>query len=352
MDRVVEHVGVDQTITGSTVNHREMDLSDEDVLEMYRLIVLTRRLDERSEQVQRQGKSPFYISCRGQEATQVGAAYAMEPGKDWFFPYYRDFGVLLTIGVTPRELMLALFAKRDDPASGGRQMPAHFAYRRLNVFTQSSPVSTQIPHAAGAAYASRLRGEDAVTYVSFGEGGSSKGDFHEGLNFASIWKCPVVFMCENNRYAISVSQDKQMNIEDVAIRAVGYGIPGVVVDGQDALAVYKVMKEAVERARRGEGPTLIEAKTYRIVPHSSDDDDRLYRSREEVALYRNEQDPINRLRTYILENGLATEEELQTINREAVAQVDEAIDWAEEQPDPIPEEGARYVFAEANVTME
>ncbi|MGH2541346.1 MAG: thiamine pyrophosphate-dependent dehydrogenase E1 component subunit alpha [Ardenticatenaceae bacterium] len=337
---------MDEIGTGSALNHRDLGLMDEDVHEMYRLIVLTRRLDERSEQVQRQGKSPFYISCRGQEGTQVGAAYAFEPGKDWFFPYYRDFGVLITIGVTPRELMLALFAKRDDPASGARQMPAHFGHRKLNVFTHSSPVSTQIPQAAGAAYASKLRGEDAATFVSFGEGGSSKGDFHEGINFAAVWKCPVIFLCENNRYAISVGQEKQMAIQDVAIRALAYGIPGVVVDGQDALAVYKVTKAAVERARRGEGPTLIEAKTYRIVPHSSDDDDRLYRSREEVAPYRNEQDPMNRLRTYLLQNNLASEEELAQINEDALAQVDEAIDWAERQPDPLPEEGARYVFAE------
>jgi 2-oxoisovalerate dehydrogenase E1 component alpha subunit len=341
---VVERVGVDTVVAGSTLSHYELGLTSEDVLEMYRLIVLTRRLDERSEQVQRQGKAHFYISCRGHEATQVGCAYAMQPGKDWYLPYYRDFGVLLTIGVTPRELMLALFAKRDDPASGGRQMPAHFGHRKLNVFTGSSPVSTQIPQAAGVAYAHRLQGSDAVTYCSFGEGGSSKGDFHEGLNFAAIWKCPVIFVCENNRYAISVSQEKQMAIEDVAARAPGYGMPGVVVDGQDVLAVYKVMMEAVERARRGEGPTLIEAKTYRIVPHSSDDDDRLYRSRDEVELYRTQQDPVTRLKTYILHSNLASEEELVVVENAATTQVDEAIEWAERQPDPVAEEAALHVY--------
>jgi 2-oxoisovalerate dehydrogenase E1 component alpha subunit len=342
---VVERVAADTVVAGSTLDHRELGLTDEDVLEMYRLILLSRRLDERSEQIQRQGKAHFYISCRGQEATQVGCAYAMLPGKDWFLPYYRDFGVLLTVGVTPRELMLALFAKRDDPASGARQMPAHFGHRKLNVFTGSSPVSTQIPQAAGVAYASRLRGEDAVTFVSFGEGGSSKGDFHEGLNFAAIWHCPVIFVCENNRYAISVSQEKQMAIEDVATRAVGYGMPGVVVDGQDVLAVYMVMKEAVERARRGEGPTLIEAKTYRIVPHSSDDDDRLYRTREEVEPFRTLQDPINRIKTYILEHSLASQEQLDEIERGVRAEINDATEWAEQQPDPIAEEGALYVFA-------
>jgi 2-oxoisovalerate dehydrogenase E1 component alpha subunit len=342
----IERVGVDNIVRGSTLNHRDLGLSDGDVLKMYRNIVLTRRLDERSEQIQRQGKAHFYISCRGQEATQIGAATAFTPGKDWFLPYYRDFGILITIGVTPRDLMLALFAKKDDPASGARQMPAHFGYRPLNVFSGSSPVSTQIPQAAGIAYASKLQGSDAVTYVSFGEGGSSKGDFHEGLNFAAIWKTPVVFMCQNNRYAISVSQEKQMAVEDVALRAIGYGMHGVVVDGQDALAVYKVTKEAVERARRGEGPTLIESKTYRIVPHSSDDDDRLYRTREEVATFKNEQDPINRLKTYILDNRLASESDFASIEREVMATINDATEWAEKQPDPIPEDGARYVFAE------
>ena len=158
----IERVGVDNIVRGSTFNHRDLGLSDGDVLKMYRNIVMTRRLDERSEQIQRQGKAHFYISCRGQEATQIGAATAFIPGKDWFLPYYRDFGILITIGVTPRELMLGLYAKKDDPASGGRQMPAHFGYQPLNVFTASSPVSTQIPQAAGIAYASRLQGSDTV----------------------------------------------------------------------------------------------------------------------------------------------------------------------------------------------
>ncbi|MBA3531615.1 MAG: thiamine pyrophosphate-dependent dehydrogenase E1 component subunit alpha [Ardenticatenales bacterium] len=343
---IVERVGIDTRVAGSTLDHRQLGLTEDDLLKMYRCMVLARRLDERSEQIQRQGKAHFYISCRGHEATQVGCAYAMEAGKDWFLPYYRDFGVLLTIGVTPRELLLALFAKKDDPASGARQMPAHFGHRKLNVYTGSSPVSTQIPQATGVAYAHKYRGEDAVTYVSFGEGGSSKGDFHEGLNFAAIWKCPVIFVCENNGYAISVGLEKQMAVEDVASRAIGYGMPGVVVDGQDILSVYQVMKEAVERARRGEGPTLIEAKTYRIVPHSSDDDDRLYRTREEVEVYRTEQDPINRLKFYLLGNRITNEEHLQGIEREVLAQIDEAITWAEQQPDPVAEDAARYVFAE------
>lgn len=332
----------------SPIDYRKLGLSKEQVLQLYELMLTARRLDERQEVLQRQGKAHFHISCRGQEATQVGAAYALVPGKDFLHPYYRDTGVLLTVGVTPREILLGSFAKANDPASGGRQMPSHWSYRPLNIVTGSSPVATQIPQAVGIAYASKLRGDDAVTFTSFGEGGSSKGDFHEGLNFAAIWKLPVIFVCENNRYAISVRQDKQMAIEDVADRAAGYGMPGVVVDGQDVLAVYQATKEAVERARAGEGPTLIEAKTYRIVPHSSDDDDRLYRPREEVTLYRTEQDPINRLQRYIIERGLASEEELQAIATRVMRTINEATEWAERQPDPRPEDAAKHVYKTMN----
>lgn len=340
-----------EPIEGSVIDHRDLGLSQEQVLQLYELMLTARRLDERQEILQRQGKVHFHISCRGQEATQVGCAYALVPGKDFIHPYYRDTGVLLTVGVTPREILLGSFAKAADPASGGRQMPSHWGYRALNIVTGSSPVATQIPQAVGIAYASKLRGEDAVTYTSFGEGGSSKGDFHEGLNFAAIWKLPVIFVCENNRYAISVRQEKQMAIENVADRAAGYGMPGVVVDGQDVLAVYKVMKEAVERARAGDGPTLIEAKTYRIVPHSSDDDDRLYRSRDEVKIYRTAQDPLNRLRRYILDEHLAIEEDLAAIETRVMRTINEATEWAEQQPDPTPESAAEHVYGSGTVWM-
>ncbi len=341
---MTEFIAVGVETTSSVLNHVDLGLDDGDLLRMYELMLLARRLDERMEVLQRQGKAHFHISCRGHEATQVGCAYALEPGKDWLHPYYRDLGVLLTIGVTPRELMLSALAKKTDPASGGRQMPAHWGHKRLNVVTQSSPVATQIPQAAGIAYATKLRGEDAVTYVSFGEGGSSKGDFHEGLNFAAIHRLPVIFVCENNRYAISVAQDKQMAIENVADRAAGYGMPGIVVDGQDVLAVYKAMQEAVDRARRGEGPTLIEAKTYRIVPHSSDDDDRLYRSREEVEYYRTVNDPLNRLRTYLFERGLADQAMLDAVEARVMEAVNDATDWAEQQPDPDPADAMKHVY--------
>lgn len=341
---MTEFIAVGVETTSSVLNHIDLGLTDNDVLRMYELMLLARRLDERMEILQRQGKTHFHISCRGHEATQVGCAYALQPGKDWLHPYYRDLGVLLTVGVPPREIMLSSLAKKNDPASGGRQMPAHWGYKPLNIVTQSSPVATQIPQAAGIAYAIKLRGEDAVVYVSFGEGGSSKGDFHEGLNFAGIHKLPVIFVCENNRYAISVAQHKQMAIENVADRAAGYGMLGIAVDGQDVLAVYKAMKEAVDRARRGEGPTLLEAKTYRIVPHSSDDDDRLYRPREEVEYFRTVNDPLNRLRNYLFEKGIANQEMLDEIEARVMETVNDATDWAEQQPDPDPADAMKHVY--------
>ncbi len=198
----------------------------------------------------------------------------MRPGTDVWLPYYRDLGVVLTAGMTPYEVFLGVFAKADDPSSGGRQMPAHWGSRRLGIISGSSPIATQVPHAAGIACAARYRGEDTVVGCWFGDGATSEGDWHEGLNFSGIHRLPVIFVCENNQYAISVPQSKQMAVKDVASRAEGYGFPGVVVDGNDVLACYGAMKRAHERARAGEGPTLIECKTYRFMPHTSDDDDK------------------------------------------------------------------------------
>ncbi|MFQ5858558.1 MAG: thiamine pyrophosphate-dependent dehydrogenase E1 component subunit alpha [Anaerolineae bacterium] len=331
--------------TREAPQHEKLGLSEGDLIEMYRTMVLSRRLDERMWILQRQGKVPFHVSCQGHEATQVGAVWALDRDRDILHPYYRDIGMVLRFGMTPRELMLALFAKHGDVTSGSRQMTAHFSKKEARIVSGSSPVATQIPQAAGLALASKIRGEDAVTLTCFGEGGSSKGDFHEGLNFAGIWKLPVIFMCENNQYAISVHQSKQMAIENVAERASGYGFPGVVVDGNDVLAVYAVMKEAVERARAGEGPTLIEAKTYRIVPHSSDDDDRLYRSADEVEPWKEERDPIHRFRTYLLEHGIISDEGIDEIETEIMQLVNDATEYADQATYAPSEYALAHVFA-------
>jgi 2-oxoisovalerate dehydrogenase E1 component alpha subunit len=336
---------LESPLTREAHRHERLGLSESDLIDMYHTMLLSRRLDERMWVLQRQGKVAFHISCQGQEATQVGTVWALDPGQDILHPYYRDIGMVLRFGMTPRELMLALFARQDDVSSGSRQMSSHFSKREARIVSGSSPVATQIPQAAGIALASKIRGEDIVTLTSFGEGATSKGDFHEGLNFAGIWKLPVIFLCENNQYAISVHQSKQMAIQNVADRAAGYGFPGVVVDGNDVLAVYEVAKAAVERARAGQGPTLIEAKTYRIVPHSSDDDDRLYRSREEVEPWREEKDPIHRFRAYLLDRRVVTDADVAEIEDKVMAAVNEATDFADKAAPAPPEYALERVYA-------
>jgi 2-oxoisovalerate dehydrogenase E1 component alpha subunit len=322
-----------------------MSDTDLDLLHAYRLMLLARTIDEREWMLNRQGKIPFVVSCQGQEATQVGLALALRPGVDHVLPYYRDIGLVLALGMSPYELFLNLFAKADDPNSGGRQMPNHWAHNDFNIYSHSSPVATQIPHAAGVALASQIKGEDAVTLVTFGEGATSKGDFHEALNFAGIHKLPAIFVCENNRYAISVPQVKQMAIENVADRAAGYGIAGEIVDGQDLLAVYEATQRAVDRARAGKGSTLLEAKTYRLVPHTSDDDDRRYRDREEVADWK-QRDPILLFRDKLIEQELWDEERDKALRQELFDEVTQAQKAAEVAPDPAPEQALNHVFYE------
>jgi len=310
---------------------------------MYQKMLLARKLDERMWILHRQGKVAFHISGIGQEAAQVGLAFALKPGYDWVLPYYRDIGLVLSLGMQPRHLMLALFGKREDPSSGGRQMPSHFSYRPLNIVSVSSPVATNIPQAAGIALAAKLRHEDTVVVACFGEGSTSEGDFHEGLNWAGIHQLPVIFFCENNQYAISVPQTKQMAVENVADRAPAYGMPGVVVDGNDVLATYRATREAVKRARSGGGPTLLEAKTYRPVPHSSDDDDRSYRSREEVEIWK-QRDPILRFEAYLEEQGLLGAELKEEALERVMTEVNDATAYAESAPYPEPEEALEPVW--------
>src|SRR5919108_1318797 len=330
---------------GGQSRHQSLGLSDEQALRLYEVMRLARAIDERMWLINRQGRAPFVISCQGQEGAQVGIAAALKPGYDWVAPYYRDAGVVLWFGMTARDQMLSFFAKREDPNSGGRQMPGHFGNRRLHIVTGGSPVGTQLLHAAGVALASKQRKEDAVTAVYFGEGGASQGDCHEAMNFAGIHRLAVLFICENNGYAISVPQRQQMAIENVADRAAGYGFPGVVVDGNDVLACYEVTRQAVERARRGEGPSLIEAKTYRFTAHSSDDDDRRYRQAGEGALWR-QKDPIQRYAKYLMENGLLDEDKKAETAAEIRAGVAEASDYAEGAPFAEPEEALEGVYAE------
>jgi 2-oxoisovalerate dehydrogenase E1 component alpha subunit len=333
----------DVTARGGQSRHRALGLTDQAALRMYEVMRLARAIDERMWLINRAGRAPFVISCQGQEGAQVGTAAALKPGNDWVAPYYRDAGVILYFGMTARDQMLSFMAKREDPNSAGRQMPGHYGKRQLKILTGGSPVATQLLHAAGIALASKMRNEDAVTAAYFGEGAASQGDCHEAMNFAGIHKLAVLFVCENNGYAISVPQSRQMAIQNVADRAAGYGFPGVVVDGNDVLACYEVAKQAADRARRGEGPTLIEAKTYRFTPHSSDDDDRRYREAEEVARWR-QKDPIQGYSAYLREAGVLTEEAEREVTERVTREVDEATDYAEQAPDPSPDDLLTWVY--------
>lgn len=329
-----------------TVNrHEPLGLSNLDLIDMYRTMLLARKIDERMWLLNRAGKIPFFISCQGQEAAQVGAAFALDREKDYALPYYRDMGVVLAFGMTARDLMLSGFAKKEDPNSGGRQMPGHFGSKKLRIVTGSSPVTTQVPHAVGVALAGKMEGKDIVTFTTFGEGSSNQGDFHEGANFAGVHKLPVIFLCENNKYAISVPISMQLSCDSVADRAIGYGMPGVSVDGNDPLEVYKVVKEAADRGRRGEGPSLIEAVTYRLTPHSSDDDDHTYRDQEEVEEAR-KLDPLISFRAYVLELGAASEEQVLELEKQVAEEVDTATEYAENAPYADPEDALKHVYAE------
>ena len=329
----------------ATTPHGALGLSSQDLLAMYRTILTARLLDEAALRQNRMGRAPFVVPAEGHEACQVGTAWAMRPGTDVWVPYYRDGALVLVAGMSPYEVFLGIFAKADDPASGGRQMPSHWGHKELGIISGSSPLATQIPHAAGIAYAIKYRQQDAVVGCWFGDGATSEGDWHEGLNFAGIHRLPVIFVCENNQYAISVPQAKQMAIENVADRAEGYGFPGVVVDGNDVLACYGAMKQAHERARAGEGPTLIECKTYRFLGHTSDDDDKTYRPRDEVELARRN-DPVQVFGEYLRTQQLLDDVGAEELRVEIKAEIDTALAAAWDAADPRPESALRHVFFE------
>ena len=325
----------------SVIDHTALGLDNDDLIEMYRLMLLARKLDERMWALNRQGRVPFVVSVSGHEATQVGTAYAIDPEKDWSMPYYRDVAYALAAGMTPTDVFAGVFAKEMDPSSGGRQMPNHWSSSKLNMFTQGSVIAVQYPQACGVAYELKRRGSDAVVVVDGGEGSTSEGDWHEAMNFAGIHKLPVVFLVQNNLYAISVPAASEVAGE-VAARAQGYGITGVVVDGNNVLEVYGAASAAVERARAGEGPTLIEAKTYRYYAHTSDDDDKLYRSREEVELWRRK-DPIPNFRQYLVEQRVLTEAKEREIDEEVLASIAEAVKETESAQDPT--DALSHVFS-------
>jgi len=295
---------------GRVQKDKDPNLADDQLRELYAVMVKTRILDERGLALQRQGRIGFFLQSLGQEASHVGSAAALKDS-DWLFPAYRQIGITLLRGAPLDQIVAEWFGHVGD-TSKGRQMPVHYSFRCINFVSISSPVGTQISQATGAAMAARIRKEDTVFMTYFGDGGSSSIDFHSGLNFAGVFSAPVVFICENNHWAISVPLQQQTAAETIAAKAQAYGMPGVRVDGNDVLAVYRVCKEAVDRARKGDGPTLVETVTYRMGSHSSSDDASRYRDPKEFEAWQ-QRDPIQRFQKYLKRRGLwseAFEEEL------------------------------------------
>ena len=320
-------------------------LVDADLVAMYRVVALARAVDERMWILNRAGRAPFVISGQGHEGAQVGLAWPLRSGHDWIAPYYRSIATCLAFGMTARDLMLAQYAKAVDPSSGGRQMPGHYGSPEHHIVSVSSPVATQILHAVGIALAAKTRKLDQVAVAIMGEGSSNQGDVHEALNFAAIHRLPFVFIVENNGYAISVPAAKELSVKDVAVRASGYGMPGAIVDGTDVLACYAAGREAVDRARSGGGPTLIEAKVTRLTAHSSDDQQTKYRTDEELAEGR-AHDPLPIFRDQLRDAGVLNDEIEAAMRTEIDALVEDATEHAEREPDPDPFTGVDHVYAE------
>ncbi|TMB83059.1 MAG: thiamine pyrophosphate-dependent dehydrogenase E1 component subunit alpha [Chloroflexi bacterium] len=306
------------------------DPSTEELRAAYRWMLLARRLDERMWQLIRQGKGHFAVPCWGHEAVSAGYALALRRGYDYVAPHYRDLAAMLAIGLTPRDVLANYFARAADPCSRGRQPYVHWGSHRLRILTLQGPQPNQVTHGVGVAY---------------GDGGAQKGEVHEAMNFAAIHRLPCVFCCENNRYTQSVPLALESSVSTIAVRAAAYGMPGMSIDGMDLLAVYRSVAAAVARARRGEGPSLIEAQVYRYGANTSNDDDSRYRSRAEVEEWRT-RDPIPRCRTELLANGILTQTDVETLEAEVAASVDDAVVWVETAPDPAPEDALLYTYAE------
>jgi 2-oxoisovalerate dehydrogenase E1 component alpha subunit len=306
-------------------------LIESEAVRLYRGMMLERILDNRMLALQRQGRIGFYGPSVGQEAAIVGAAMAMEPD-DWIVPQYREPGAALLRGMPIKDLICQLMGNAADLVKG-HQMPCHYAYRPGNYLSISSPVGTQIPHAVGIAWAMRLRGSKTAVLTYFGDGATSTADFHAGLNFAGVFRTPVVFLCNNNQWAISVPVAHQTASTTLAQKALAYGFTGVRVDGMDALAVYAATRSAARVAREGGGPSMVEAVTYRLGPHSSSDDPSRYRDDKDVAPWR-ARDPIPRFRRYLEKQGWWDEDEETQLEQELGEEITDAVSEAEKIPPP------------------
>ncbi len=308
-------------------------LGDEDLRRIYGLMATARAADIKAFKLQRQGRMGTYAPSRGHEACQIGSAFAMGKG-DWLFPYFRDLGMYITLGYP-----LALYYHFWMGHEAGLRTP-----EGLNIFPLAIPVASQIPHAVGAGMAANIRKLSLAVVTTFGDGATSEGDFHEALNYAGVFKTPNVFICYDNQFAISVPRSRQTASATIAQKAVAYGFPGVLVDGNDVLAVYAAVREAVGRARTGGGPTLIEAFTYRLADHTTSDDAAKYRDAEDVAAWE-KKDPVDRFQAHLKVRGLWDEAFEKSVQESAAATVEKAVAEAEAMPPASLEDLFAYTYA-------
>ena len=328
---------------GSVDKARDPNLSDATLVRMHEGMRLIRLLDERCMNLQRQGRIGFFGTTTGEEAAVIGSIAPLSDD-DWVFPALRQGGALLYRGFTLRKYFAHLYGNAES-VENGRSMPCHYSDRAHNFVTWSSSMATQLPHAVGMAYSARLKRSGQIAIGYLGDGASSEGDFHVAANFAGVWKVPVILFCNNNQWAISVPFARQTASNGVAVKAQAYGFPGVRVDGNDVLGVYVATREAVERARRGEGPTLIEAVTYRMQGHSSSDDPTRYRSEAEVDAWAR-RDPLARFERYLRERGILDDAALAALDSRLKAEIEDAIVHAEATPAPPTETLIEGVFEE------
>jgi pyruvate dehydrogenase E1 component subunit alpha len=314
-------------------------LSDQETFDLYQKMVFIRLADQRALMLQRQGRMGTYAPLWGQEACQVGSAAVLQKG-DWIFPAFRELGATLMMGIPLKTFLLYWMGNEE-----GSRSPDG-----VNVLPVSIPVGTHPLHAVGVGWAARMKGDKIVTVAYFGDGATSKGDFHEAMNFAGVFKAPTIFFCQNNQFAISVPRTIQTASQTIAQKAVAYGVDGIQVDGNDLFAVYVTTKEAVEKARSGRGATFIEGVTYRFGPHTTADDPTKYRKDLEIEPWK-PLDPMVRLRLYLKEKGLWNEEVEQKLIEQAQKEIDQAVKEAEAVPVPEVEEIFKYVYAEMTLQL-
>ncbi len=317
---------------GNVDKSLEPALDNETLEKFYRTMVLTRLFDDKALKLQRQGRMLTFGSCLGHEGCQIGSAFALEP-EDWFFPYFREHGVQIARGIPLKFIYIYWMGSED----ANMNLPP-------KNFTVAIPVATQIPHAVGAAWAAKIKKQNIAVAVYLGDGATSEGDFHEGMNFAGVFKTPTVFICENNQYAISLPREKQTASKTLAQKALAYGFEGIQVDGNDALAVYSATKDALKKAKSGGGPTFIECFTYRLGAHTTSDDPTRYRQNAEVEEWK-KKDPIKRFQIYLEKKGIWSQSYEEKLIKECTEEVERAVEEAEAYT-PVVENMFKYVYAE------